>query len=75
MDHAFVRAEYCDTRRGFHKGVLTRFGDPEGDTKGITIPGTRRVAQRSAGCHPLLAEANLEAVDEVISIKMKDGVY
>ena len=41
VDYAFVRADYGNTSRSFHKGVLARFGDREGKTKGITIPGPR----------------------------------
>ena len=66
VDRAFVR--YRDKNTGtpaavFHKGVLTRFEDREGEIEGTTILGTR---QKSAGCHPLLAEANIEAANTVI---------
>ena len=66
MDHAFVRAEYGDTRCSFHKGILTRFGDRERETKGIPIPGTR---QKSTSCYPFFTEANLEVADAVILIQ------
>jgi len=57
------------TRRGFHKGVLMRFGDREREA----IPGTR---QKLTGCGPLLTAADLEVVVALISdTKTKGSVY
>ena len=69
VDCAFVRRRDRNTGTPaavFHKGVLTRFEDREGEIEGTTIPGTRQATQKSAGCHPLLTEANIEAVNTVI---------
>ena len=73
VDCAFVRRRNKNTvtpAAVFHKGVLTRFEDREGEIQGTTIPGTR---QKSAGCHPLLAEANIEAANTVIFGKDERG--
>ena len=67
-----MRVEYGEARRSFHKGVLTRFGDQERETKGCNHSGNKAEVDR---LHPLLAEAGLEVVDAVILMQRRKGVF
>jgi len=61
-----------NTRRGFHKGVLTRSGNREGETKGIATPRTR---QKSTSFYPIFTEGNLEVVDAMVLMERSRGVF